>query len=178
MRPIILLTMPHTGTHTLLYLLNVLGDAETYHCHVAKPDKQRLARLFNQDLSDAVIIYTHRNYYEHEVSWLDRYKTLVDLQDHYKVHDWVMGVLDKSDWRVFHLNIDESRHHRHSVIGMACLEAEVPYTPEMQAFVDLWPKTNARSGEELVHTEESANKLTRAKRSRIDNYLENYHEEK
>ncbi len=59
---------------------------------------------------------------------------------------------------------------------MACLEAEVPYTPEMQAFVDLWPKTNARSGEELVHTEESADKLSRAKRSRLNDYLLKHHD--
>lgn len=178
MKPIILLTVPHTGTHTMMYLLNVLGNAKTYHSHITKADKAKLTYLFNLDLSDAVIIYTHRNRDDHQESWDERYSTTrIDkaLDEHYSVQDWALKKFDQSDWRIFHLNINQPRHHRHAVIGMACLEAEVPYTPEMQAFVELWPKMNARGGEEVVLTEEEADALSRAKRSRVENYMLEHH---
>lgn len=175
MKPIILLTMPHTGTHTLMYLLNVLGGAKTYHSHVTLADKPKLVYLFNLDLSDTIIIYTHRRVDKHLESWKERYDNK-DIDDHYAAHDWAMRKLDgKANARTFHLNIDEPSHHRHAVIGMACLEAGVGYTPTMQAFVELWPKMNARSGEEVALTEDEADALSRAKRSRVENYMLEYH---
>lgn len=61
MKRIILQTMPHTGTHTMLYLLRVLGGLPVWWHHWEPPAMQYIGRLLGQDLSDFVFVQTYRD---------------------------------------------------------------------------------------------------------------------
>ena len=60
MKKILLQTMPHTGTHTMRYLFNVLGGIEVVWHHWEKNCLDDIKLLQGMDWDDFVWVRTHR----------------------------------------------------------------------------------------------------------------------
>jgi hypothetical protein len=61
MKKILLQTMPHTGTHTMHYLFNVLGGIDVIWHHWEHNCLEDIVIAKNLDWSDLVLVRTHRD---------------------------------------------------------------------------------------------------------------------
>ena len=71
MKKILLQTMPHSGTHTMIYLFHILGGIEVVWHHWEKNCLEDIEIAKNMDWKDFVFVRTYRN----PVDTLDSYKT-------------------------------------------------------------------------------------------------------
>lgn len=59
-KELILLTVPHTGTHTMHYLFSVLAGVKVWWSHFEEQDRETIEWLWNIDWDNYVFVTTHR----------------------------------------------------------------------------------------------------------------------
>lgn len=176
MKPIILLTMPHTGTHTMVYLLAQLCGGKVYHNHLDGSNDHVLDKLYEQDLSDTVFVITDRTLDDMKESYAKRYPEDAGtrLKKALSCHDYACARLMQHPM-VYRILIDEQAPDKTAAALKIMKAAELPVSPAAQAFMKTWPKMNSRKGEEVSLSEDEADFMSRAKRRRIPHYLREYH---
>lgn len=175
MKNIILLTRPHTGTNTLVYLFALLGKAPLYFNHISGDQSIRTIKACLELEPDAVYVYTRRDAVDHKRSWFKRYKD-DEAQKRYvnmlRANTVVRPYLAQHGKIDFHIAAGPDKRDR--VVAQICEEAGVEYTPVMKRFVQLWPKLNSQDGAALDPATQGTLDVLKAN-SQLGEYLRKVH---
>ena len=91
-KEIILTTLPHTGTHALIYLFDVLGGVKVHWCHFAEGSEGALDWVQAQSNHEYVFVRTYRS--------TASLKASHDIREARKYHDSCLEVYNKYDEQV------------------------------------------------------------------------------
>lgn len=149
MKQIIIQTIPHTGTHTLMYLLTVLGKLPTWWHHWNKNCIQAMEFLLEQDdLSNMVFVRTFRDEQSTEDSYRRRDGDRGSEQ--YKLHE----KLWEKYFPLFPCGITIPIEANNAVKTRAimsvfkAIETDVP--PAVLEYMKTWPKLGVY-GQGTIH---------------------------
>lgn len=161
MKDIILITKPYTGTHTMTYLLGMLGGAKLYNNHISTYNSIRTIMKAVELMPDSVVLCTQRNLAAHQISWERRVGSLEGLGEAHVTEDRLVPQLPIE--RTFFLTIDGTNPVKTAVIKRLCLKAEIPITAGMWNFMELWPRLNSTEPGGLELSEERKDRLEHLK---------------
>jgi hypothetical protein len=161
LKDIILITKPYTGTHTLTYLLGMLGGAKLYNNHISTDNSIRIIMKAVELMPDSVVLCTQRSLAAHQASWERHGSDPKDLGVAHRVEDKLVPQLPID--RTFFLTIDGIDSVKTAVIERLCLKAEIPITAEMWNFMETWPRLNSTEPGGLELSEERKDQLEHLK---------------
>ncbi len=145
-------TVPHSGTHTMLYLFSQLGGIEVLwdHFEARRKGPERgdwMVRIGKEKRDEIIFVQTYRSYPSLVKSFTQRTQTpeiaVGHLHDNLEMRDHMMD----EDYPVDFIFPIEAANESKTIIALRIFEAcGVTPPPEAIRFMKTWPKLNEHEG--------------------------------